>query len=167
MEPFLVFRRTGRIIALVLGLGFGGGTLLLGVTTAAGSAFTGAAIWAAVRGYFLAALPFFVAAAVLWGCRRELWVVPADKVLRMLTFRPWRLWGPRVEQAPISEYDGVCIVSLDHRAESSTFAVALCTGDERIPVREYALRAEAEDFAMGLSEVTGLRRIRGEPQPGP
>ncbi len=160
MEPFLVFRRTGRVIAAVLALGFGGGTLLIGVTTAAGSAFSGAAVWAALKGYFLVSLPFFVAGAILAGCRRELWVIPSDGVLRMLTFRPWRLRGPRVEQAPISEYDGVCIVSLDHRAEASTFAVALCTGEERIPVREYTARAEAEDFAGALAEVTGLRRIR-------
>ncbi len=154
--PFLVMQRTGKTIAKVLGLGFGGGTVLLGVTTSVGGALSTRALWPALTGYLLAALPFFVMAAVLWRCKRELWVVPADGVLRMLTFRPWLVRGPRVEQ----EYRGVCTVAL--RGEDAAVAVALVTqAGDPVPVRDFGSTSEAATFLEELERVTGLPRLRG------
>ena len=87
MDPFLVSRRSGRTIAMVVGLGFGGGTMLLGVTSAAAGALNAAAILPALWGYFVASIPFFAFGAILAACRRELWVVPEQQALKMLTFR--------------------------------------------------------------------------------
>jgi hypothetical protein len=169
MEPFLVFRRTGKTIAKVLAFGFGGGTVLLGLTTSAAS-FSLAALAGAARGYGLAALPFFAGAAILAACWRELWVLPpeGDKagVLRMVTYRPWMLRGPRVEQAALSDYASVCAARIDQRGEQSSFAVALTTKDgEQVPVREFDDQKSAEAFVAELSAVTGLpvRRAADEP----
>ena len=162
VEPFLVFRRTGKTIALVLAGGFGGGTVLLGLMSAA-SALNSAAILPAVKGYLLAALPFFVAGALLATCRRELWVVPDAKAVRMLTFRPWHFSGPRIEQAKLDEYTGLCTVSMTHRTEAETLAVALITGEgDRVPVKEFAERDAAEAFALELAEATGLPHVRAQ-----
>lgn len=163
MDPFLVSRRSGRTIAMVVGLGFGGGTMLLGVTSAAAGALNATAILPAVWGYFVASIPFFVFGAIVAACRRELWVVPEQQALKMLTFRPWLIRGPRVEQAPLEEYRGLCKVSLDHRAESSTFAVALVPKDgEPVPVREFEASDDAEAFISEMMEATGLPRIRAD-----
>jgi hypothetical protein len=160
MEPYLVFRKSGRTIALVLAFGFGGGTLLLGVGSAALGALSAAALLPALQGYLLASLPFFLAAAVLRSCRRELWVVPEQGVLRMLTFRPWYFRGPRVEQADLDEYSGLCTVSMDHASERATLAVALIAkGGDRVPVREFDERDAADTFARELSDASGLPRV--------
>jgi len=71
--------------------------------------------------------------------------------------------GGPIEQAPLEEYRGVCMVSLDHRAESSTFAVALVPKDgEPVPVREFEGSDEAETFIADMLEATGLPRIRAD-----
>jgi hypothetical protein len=158
--PFLVMKRTGKTIAKVLAFGFGGGTLLLGVVTSVGGSLSARAIWPALTGYLLAALPFFVMAAVLWRCKRELWVVPSHGVLRMLTFRPWLVRGPRVEQASLEEYRGVCTVAL--RGEDAAVAVALVTqAGDPVPVRDFGSSGEAVTFLEELERVTGLPRLRG------
>jgi hypothetical protein len=163
MDPFLVFRRSGRTIAKVLAFGFGGGTVLLGVTSSVAGALNAAAILPALWGYFLAALPFFLFGGILAACRRELWVVPEQGVLKMLTYRPWHFRGPRIEQAPIEEYRGVCTVNLDHQAERSTTAVALVPAEgDPVPVREFEAMEDAERFVVEMTEATGLPRIRGE-----
>ncbi|MEZ4440259.1 MAG: hypothetical protein R3B72_14275 [Polyangiaceae bacterium] len=162
MDPFLVFRRSGRTIAAVIGLGFGGGTFVLGVASSAVGALSLSALLPAVKGYFLVSLPFFAFGAVLAACRRELWVLPEQKVLRMLTFRPWLLRGPRVEQADLSDYQGLCMVNLDNQAERTTTAVALVpTEGDPVPVKEFGEPSAAEAFLGELGEVTGLPRIRG------
>jgi len=138
--------------------------MLLGVTSAAAGALNAAAILPALWGYFVASIPFFVFGAILAACRRELWVVPEHQVLRMLTFRPWLVRGPRVEQAPLEEYRGICMVSLDHRAEQSTYAVALVPKEgEPVPVREFEGSDQAEAFLAEMLEATGLDRVRAEP----
>jgi hypothetical protein len=120
-------------------------------------------VFSAATGYILASLPFFVGALILMFCRRELWIVPDDKMLRMLTFRPWLWRGPRIEQAPLDEYRGLCLVSLDHRAERSSLAVALITEDgDRVPIREFDVRDQADDYVRELADITGLPRIAGE-----
>jgi hypothetical protein len=161
MEPVLVFRKTGRLVALVIGVGFGGGTLLMGVVSALGEAMRAEALAPALRGYFLAALPFFAGAAVLWVCRRELWFVPEARAFRMLTYRPWRFSGPRVEQASVDEYRALCTASVERRGEASTTVVALLTpSGDVVPVREFDAPAEAEAFVADLARATGLPRER-------
>lgn len=163
MPPFLIFRRTGRVIALVLAVGIGGGTVLIGTASAAAGALSAAAVWPALKGYVLVSLPFFVMGAVLWRCRRELWAVPEAKALRMLTYRPWQVKGPRVEQAPIGDYSGLCKVTIDSRAEQTSLAVALITNDgDHIPVREFDGHDAADAFLSELGDVTGLPRVVGE-----
>lgn len=163
----LVFRRTGKTIAKVLAGGFGGGTLLLGVTTSLGGSFHWQALWSAFSGYFLVASPFFLAGAILALCWRELWVVRDDdgtRLLRMITFRPWMLSGPRVEQASLAEYAAVCTAELTHRAEKASFAVALMTAEgDQVPIREFEELEEARDFVERLAEATGLAVRRAEP----
>jgi hypothetical protein len=163
MAPLLVSRRSGRTIALVVALGFGGGTILLGVTSAAAGALKAAAIWPAFWGYFWAAMPFFVFGAILAACRRELWVVPEQQMLKMLTYRPWLVRGPRVEQAPLTEYRGLCLVSLEARAEQASLAVALVpTEGDPVPLREFESAEQAESFLAEMEEATGLPRVRAE-----
>jgi hypothetical protein len=155
--PFLIFSRSGKTIAAVLAFGFGGGTVLLGVVSALSAAFTAHAAFSALRGYLLAALPFFVAAAVLARCRRELWFVPDARAFRMLTFRPWLLSGPRVEEAPLHEYRGLRTETLRHTAEQQTTVVSLVTeGGDAVPVRQLDRPEEASAFAEELASITGL-----------
>jgi hypothetical protein len=167
MEAFLVFRRTGKTIAAVLAGGFGGGTVLLGVgsavaeaLTSTASASTGArAILPALQGYLLASSPFFLLALLIALCRRELWFLPELGVFRMLTFRPWLLRGPRVEQAPLDEYRALCTEQLDERSEGSGTLVSLITeSGECVPVREFKEPIEARAFLEELADVTGLPR---------
>jgi hypothetical protein len=167
VEPLLVFRRTGKTIAKVLAYGFGGGTVVLGVSTSLGGAFSAHAIWSAFSGYLLVASPFFLAGAVLALCWRELWVVEGDdgaRLLRMITFRPWMFSGPRIEQASVDEYAAVCTAELTHRAEKASYAVALLTAEgDQVPIREFQEIGEAREFVERLAEATGLRIQRGEP----
>lgn len=161
-EPMLVFRRTGKTIGRVVAWGFGGGTILLGVTSAAADAFRAAAIWPALRSYSLAALPFFLFGLVLAACRRELWFLPELRVFRMLTFRPWRR-DPRVEQASVEEYAGVCRVAAEDGDQQARNVVALVTAEgARIPVRELDDVAAATAFGERLSEATALPYRDGE-----
>lgn len=147
-----MFRRTGRTIAAVLALGFGGGTLLLGLGSTVADAPNLHATLAAGRGYLLATLPFFLAAAVLYVCKRELWFLPEVRAFRMLTFRPWRLKGPQVEQAPLEEYRALATES-DHNV---TVVSLVTESGESIPVREFSASSEARAFAQRFAEVTGL-----------
>lgn len=159
MEPMLIMRRTGRTIAIVLAAGFGGGTMLLGLASALASALRAGALWPALWGYFLAALPFFLAGAVLAMCRRELWFVPQHRAFRMLTYRPWRLGGPRVEQASVDEYRGLCVTEQAAEGEdaASLQVVALITsGGDRVALRAFAAADEARAFVDRLADVSGL-----------
>jgi len=157
-EPFLVFRKTGRTIAAVLAFGFGGGTLLMGVASTAAAAVNARALLNAFLGYFLGALPFFVLAAVLAMCRRELWFVPEARAFRMLTYRPWRR-GPRVEQALIDEYKALCSWAIaGGEAEGNTVVALVTEGGERVPLREFHQADEARGFLEQLCDVTGLPR---------
>ena len=156
-EPFLVSSRSGKTIAKVVAFGFGGGTVVLGLTTTFGIAFSAQALLGAFRGYFLAAIPFFLFGAVLAVCKRELWYVPEASAFRLLTFRPWLFKGPRVEQAPLEEYQAVCAVEVERDDEKPANVVALVTkGGDEVAVREVDDIKEAETFAQALSDVTGL-----------
>ena len=156
-EPFLVSRRTGKTIAKVVAFGFGGATVVLGLATTFGVAFSLQALFGAFRGYFLAAIPFFLFGGVLALCKRELWFVPEAEAFRMLTFRPWQLKGPRVEQGPLEDYQAVCAVELEQDDEQPATVVALVTQrGEEVAVREVSDLKEAEAFAQSLSEATGL-----------
>lgn len=156
-EPYLVFRRTGRTIAAVMAFGFGGGTVLLGVMSSVVGALSAGAIWAAARGYFLASLPFFVSALVLVRCRREFWFVPAARAFRMLTFRPWQLDGPRVEEAKLDEFRAVKTEVVEQDGEQATTAVSLVMlAGGSVPVREFETPDDARGLAQRLSELTGL-----------
>jgi hypothetical protein len=154
--PYLVFRRTGRTIAAVLAFGFGGGTVLLGLLSSLSGAPSVGAVLGAVRGYFLAALPFFAAAAVLAACRRELWFVPEARALRMLTFRPWQLGGPRVEEAPLSEYRAVRMQAGEGEGAGSTVVALVTERGEAVPVRETDRADEGRALAEELAKRTGL-----------
>ncbi len=156
--PFLVFRRTGRTIAAVLAFGFGGGTVLLGVSSTVMGTLSARAALAAAWGYFLAALPFFAAAVVLARCRRELWFVPDAQAFRLLTFRPWLLAGPRVEQAPIAEYRALKTELVDPEGKETVVSLVTEAGDA-VPVRELDRPDEARAFAEELARVTGLRLL--------
>ncbi len=158
----LVFRRTGKTIGKVVAWGFGGGTVLLGVTSAAVDAFRAAAILPALRAYTLAALPFFAVGLLLATFRRELWFVPELGVFRMLTFRPWRR-APRVEQASVDEYSGVCRVVAEDSEEPLRKVVALITkGGATVAVRELDDVAAATAFGEKLSQATSLPYRDGE-----
>ncbi|MBM4375155.1 MAG: hypothetical protein FJ095_08730 [Deltaproteobacteria bacterium] len=156
-EPYLVFRRTGRTIAAVLAFGFGGGTVLLGVLSSVVGAVSAAAIWAAARGYFFASFPFFLGALVLVRCRRELWFVPGARAFRMLTFRPWQLAGPRVEEAKLEDFHAVRTEVFEQVGEAASTVVSLvmASGDA-VPVREFDAPDEARRAAAELAEITGL-----------
>ena len=161
VDPFLVSARSGKTIAKVVAFGFGGGTVVLGLVTTLSLAFSMQAAFAAVRGYFLAALPFFFFGAVLAACRRELWFVPEAKAFRMLTFRPWLFKGPRVEQASLDDYHAVCAEVQEHSSEQASTLVVLVTKEgHQVPVREVDDAAEADTFAQQLSDVTGLPLTR-------
>lgn len=156
-EPFLVFRRTGRTIAAVMAFGFGGGTMLLGLVSSVSFGFSMGALWAAFRGYFLASLPFYLAALVLVRCRRELWFVPGARSFRMLTFRPWQLSGPRVEEAKLEEFRAVKTERFDQDGEQATTLVSLVmAAGEAVPVREFDAPDEARSLAAQLADLTGL-----------
>lgn len=156
-EPYLVFRRTGHTIAAVLAFGFGGGTVLLGVMSSVVGALSAGAIWAAARGYFLAALPFFLAALVLVRCKREFWFVPEAESFRMLTFRPWQTSGPRVEEAKLEEFRAVKTDVVEQDGEAATMVVALVmVSGGAVPVREFDAPDDARRAAADLAEKTGL-----------
>jgi hypothetical protein len=154
VDPILLRRRTGRTAALVIALGFGGTTLLLGVGGAVLSGSRGAVI-PALLGYSLATLPLFALAAVIAVCRSELWLLPKERVLHLLTFRPWRL-QPRVEEAKVSEYAGVRLEPAPED-EGGGFLVSLITaGGEPVPIRQFKDQSEGELFAESVASSVGL-----------
>ena len=154
VDPILLRRRTGRTAALVIALGFGGTTLLLGVGGAVLSGSRGAVI-PALLGYSLATLPLFALAAVIAVCRSELWLLPEERVLHLLTFRPWRL-RPRVEEAKVSEYAGVRLDPAPED-EGGGFLVSLITaGGEAVPIRQFQDQSEAGSFAESVASSVGL-----------
>lgn len=156
-EPFLVFRRTGKTIGVVMAFGFGGGTVLLGIVSSFAGALSLASLWVAARSYFLVALPFFASGVVLALCRREFWFVPGARSFRMLTFRPWYRSGPRVEEAKLDEFRALKTETLEQPGEQSTTLVSLVmTAGEAVPVREFEAPDEARALARELSELTGL-----------
>ena len=171
MDPLLISRRTGRTIAIVLALGFGGGTLLLGLATSLAAALRTGVLWPVVQGYSLAALPFFVGGALVAMCRRELWFLPEHRAFRMLTYRPWRLRRPRVEQASVDEYRAVCLMddesegaAEDEAGEPAVVALVTREGD-KVPLREFRDAADAKAFALELAEATGLSRTAASDGP--
>ena len=150
MEPFLVFRRTGRAIAAVVAFGFGGGTVIMGVATSLASAMRLGAFLPAFTGYFLAASPFFLFGWILSRCRRELWFVPEASAFRMLTYRPWLLKGPRVEQASLDDYRAVTTRVISPVAEEDSTLVALLTQDgDAVPVDEPSFSTLKSRFQGG------------------
>ena len=165
MDPILLRRRTGRTAALVIALGFGGTVLVLGVGGAVLSGSRGAIV-PALLGYSLATLPLFVLAAVIAVCRTELWLLPKERVLHLLTFRPWRL-QPHVEEAKVSEYAGVRLEPAPED-EGGGFLVSLITaGGEAVPIRQFKEQGEAEPFAETVASSVGLWFRTGTQQSEP
>jgi hypothetical protein len=164
-EPLLLRLRSGRTAAIVIGGGIGGGMLLLGVATTAASAPNLTAVWNAILGYGAAILPLLVAAALIAVCRSELWLVPEKQSFLLLTFRPWRR-GPRVEQAPLSEYAGVrTSKTTDDDGYATLVSLVTATGED-VPLRQFSDEAEAHTFAEKLAAAAGLW-IRGADDPKP
>lgn len=138
----------------MIALGFGGTVLVLGVGGAVLSGARGS-ILPALLGYSLATLPLFVLAAIIAVCRTELWLLPEERVLHLLTFRPWRL-QPRVEEAKVSEYAGVRLEPAPED-EGGGFLVSLITaGGEAVPIRQFQIQSEAEPFAESVASAVGL-----------
>jgi hypothetical protein len=160
VTPFLLRRRSGKIAALVIAAGFGGGTLLLGSITLAAGAMHGGPVLGGLLGYGVAAMPFLLLAAVVAPCKSELWFFPEDRVFRLVTFRPW-LRSPRVEQAALDEYAGVRVdPALDKEGGGPVVSLVAVDG-EVVPVRQFAEPREAASFAEELGSATGLW-VRGD-----
>ena len=165
VDPILLRRRTGRTAALVIALGFGGTTLLLGVGGAVLSGSRGAVI-PALLGYSLATLPLFALAAVIAVCRSELWLLPKERVLHLLTFRPWRL-QPRVEEAKVSEYAGVRLDAAPEDEGGGSLVSLITAGGEAVPIRQFKDQSEAEAFAESVASSVGLWLRAGGQQSEP
>lgn len=158
-EPFLVFRRTGRTIGAVLALGFGGGTVGLGVATAFSGPFELRALGLAVQGYGAAALPFIVCGLLLARCRRELWFVPSAQAFHMVTYRPWLVRGPRVEACRLDEYRAILCERREPTLDEPDHVVSLITvAGEHVAVREFDSTEAARTFVEALAAATGLAR---------
>lgn len=162
-EPVLLRFRSGRTAALVIGGGIGGGMLLLGVGTTAASAHNFTAAWNAFLGYGAAIVPLLIASVIIAVCRSELWLLPEQKSLRLLTFRPW-LRQPRVEEAPLSEYAGVRTSKMSDDYGNATLVSLVTAGGEDVPLRQFDDDAEARTFAEKLSDAAGLW-LRGPEDP--
>ncbi len=138
----------------MIALGFGGTVLVLGVGGAILSGSRGAIV-PALLGYSLATLPLFLLAAIIAVCRTELWLLPDERVLHLLTFRPWRL-QPLVEEGKVSEYAGVRLDPAPED-EGGGFLVSLITsGGEAVPIRQFKIQSEAEPFAESVASAVGL-----------
>lgn len=155
MEPILLRLRSGKTAAIVIALGFGGGTLLLGLVSFASEAMRGARIAGILVGYGIAALPFFVLAGLVAVCRSELWLLPEVRALRLLTYRPWRL-GPRVEQASVDEYAGVRIDPAPEPNGGGVLVSLVSVEGEAVPLRQFPEEGEARAFAERLAGAAGL-----------
>ena len=73
-------------------------------------------------------------------CRSELWLLPEQKSLRLLTFRPW-LRQPRVEEAPLSEYAGVRTSKMSDDYGNATLVSLVTAGGEDVPLRQFMQEA--------------------------
>ena len=154
-EPMLLRLRSGKTAALVVGLGMGGDTIVMGVASTAASAAKGGALLGAFVGYGIAVLPLLLLAAIVAVCKSELWLVPETRTLRMLTYRPW-LRQPRVEEAPLSEYAGVRTSQMTDDYGKGTLVSLVTTEGEDVPLRQFKDEAEARTFAEKLGEAAGL-----------
>lgn len=154
VEPMLLRLRTGKTAALVIALGFGGGTIVLGVGTVAASG-NFRAMLSAFLGYGLAVVPLLVLAGVIAVCKSELWLLPDKGTLRMLTYRPWRL-SPRVEEAPLSEYAGVRTSKMADDYGNATLVSLVTTSGEDVPIRQFKKEDEAAEYAEKLGAATGF-----------
>ncbi|HVY49503.1 MAG TPA: hypothetical protein VHB21_26605 [Minicystis sp.] len=155
MEPMLLRLRSGRIAAAALVLGFGGGTMLIGLGTLVAGRSSGLPIAGTLLGYALVALPFVLAGAVVAPCKSELWLVPEARALQLLTFRPWRR-GPRVEQASLDEYAGVSADRAGDRDGGGAIVSLVTRSGERVEVRQFRDEGEAVAFAARLAARAGL-----------
>ncbi len=151
--PMLLRLRSGKTAALVVGGGIGGGTIVMGVASAASAG--GHAMAGAFVGYGVAVLPILLFAAVVAVCKSELWFVPETQTLRMLTHRPW-LRRPRVEEAPLSEYAGVRTAPMTDDYGKGTLVSLVTTGGEDVPLRQFKSDSEAKTYAEKLGEAAGL-----------
>lgn len=167
-KPILLRLRSGKTAALVIALGFGGGLVLLGVGSAALSPMPGLSVLAALKGYLLATSPLFLLAAIVALCRSELWLDPAARAFRLLTFRPWRL-RPVVEEASVSEYAGVRTDPAPEDEGGGTLVSLVATNGEHVPIRQFKENAEAIPFAEQVAASVGywLRHGTGEKAPNP
>jgi hypothetical protein len=156
VDPLLLRLRSGKTAATVIALGFGGGTLLLGLVSFASEAMRGARIAGILVGYGIAALPFFVLAGLVAACRSELWLVPEARALRLLTYRPWRLGRPRVEQASVDEYAGVRLDPAPEPDGGGTLVSLVSVEGEAVPLRQFPQEGEARAFAERLAGAAGL-----------
>jgi hypothetical protein len=154
-KPMLLRLRSGKTAALVIALGFGGGTIIMGVGSTAASAARGNALLGALVGYGIAVLPLLALAAIIAVCKSELWLFPETRSLRLLTYRPWRL-GPRIEEAPLSEYAGVRTSAMTDDYGRGTLVSLVTTAGEDVPLRQFKDDAEAGAYAEKLGEAAGL-----------
>jgi len=154
-EPVLLRLRSGKTAALVIAVGFGGGTLIMGTASTAASAAKGGAILGAILGYGVAVLPLLALAAIIAACRSELWLLPENKTLRLLTFRPWRL-TPRIEEAPLSEYAGVRTSKMTDDYGAGTLVSLVTTSGEDVPLRQFKDEVEAHTYAEKLGTAAAL-----------
>lgn len=164
-DPLLLRLRSGRTAGLVIGAGIGGGMLLMGVISAAASAHSLAAIPSALLGYGGAILPLVIAAVIIAVCKSELWLVPDERIFRMLTYRPW-LRAPRVEDAPLSEYAGVRTSKMSDDYGNATLVSLVTTAGEDVPLRQFSDAAEAQAYAEKLASTAGYwLRDGADPKP--
>jgi hypothetical protein len=152
--------RSGKIAAAALIFGFGGGIMLLALGTAASVASEGFSIWGTLIGYALMALPFVLLGVGVALCRSELWLVPEERALRLLTYRPWRR-GPRVEQASLDEYAGVMAERASDGEGGGAMVSLVLKNGERVELRQFKPADGAVDFAKDLAARAGLW-LRGE-----
>lgn len=163
-EPILLRLRSGKTAALVIGGGMGGGTVLLGVGSAAASAMRGGAILGALVGYAVAVLPLVLLAVIVAVCKSELWLLPEQRTLRMLTYRPW-LRTPRVEEASLSEYAGVRTSKMTDDYGKATLVSLVTTSGEDVPLRQFSDEPEALAYAEKLGAAAGLWVRSAEEKP--
>jgi hypothetical protein len=151
----LLRRRSGKTAALVIALGFGGGTLLLGVGSALFAPSPSMTFLPALTGYFVATLPLFALAAIIALCKSELWFDPGARSIRLLTFRPW-LFRPRVEEAPVSEYAGVRTDPAPEDDGGGILVSLVTASGESVPLRQFDAESEAKPYADKFGEAAGL-----------
>jgi hypothetical protein len=153
--PMLLRRQTGRVGALVL-LGI---FVLFPVGTAAVTIFGVDAMrgWrgvVATAKFALVVTPFLVGAVVVWLSRSELTLDPVARVLRHVSFRPWR--RPRTTDVPLGSFAGVRADGPE-RDVGNRYVVSLVAVDgDELSVRAFRAPGEAEAFAGEIARVSGL-----------